>query len=520
MEQLFSSPAAIWVVSVIVAVIHLWALHMLNSLWLRPKRFERLLRAQGLQGDPYSLSCRNSNHTHMQQHEPKSQPFALSNDVAPRVFTSLYHTIAKYGKNSFFWEGTTPKVIITDPQQIKEVFNNIHDFQKPKLSGNAKFLIDGLINYEGEKWAKHRRIINPAFHLEKLKNMLPAFSQSCHDMISTLEGMLSLDGKCEIDVWPFLQNLTREVISRTAFGSSYAEGEKIFELLKMQGYLWMTAQYKNTPILRHLSTSTNKRMRAIQRDMHDSIDVIIKKRGKAMKDGETCNKDLLSILLESNQMEIQGHGNSRTVGMTNQEVIEECKLFYLAGQETTSSLLVWTMILLGRYPEWQTRARQEVLQVFGNQNPNFDGLSQLKIVTMILYEVLRLYPPAVFFSRALQKDVKLGNLSLPAGIRVTMPILFIHLDPDIWGDDAKEFKPERFSEGIAKATKGQVSFYPFGWGPRICIGQNFALLEAKIVLSLLLQHFSFDLSPAYAHAPTVVLSLQPKHGAHIVLHKL
>ena len=141
-------------------------------------------------------------------------------------------------------------------------------------------------------------------------------------------------------------------------------------------------------------------------------------------------------------------------------------------------------------------------------------------VSMILYEVLRLYPPLVYFSRSTKNDVKLGDLSLPAGLQVSIPILLIHQDPDIWGDDATEFKPERFAEGVAKATKGQVSFFPFGWGPRVCIGQNFALLEAKLVLSLLLQRFSFQISPAYAHAPVTVFTLHPKHGAHIILQKL
>ncbi|KAK2354234.1 11-oxo-beta-amyrin 30-oxidase [Trifolium repens] len=105
---------------------------------------------------------------------------------------------------------------------------------------------------------------------------------------------------------------------------------------------------------------------------------------------------------------------------------------------------------------------------------------------MILYEVLRLYPPVLYFNRVLRKDMKVGNVLLPAGTQVSLPIILIHQDNDIWGDDAKEFKPERFAEGIAKATKGQVCYFPFGWGPRICLGQNFALLEAKIVISLLL----------------------------------
>ncbi|KAJ1425234.1 Cytochrome P450 [Sesbania bispinosa] len=517
------STVSICVQTVIVAVIPIWGWLMLNSLWLRPKRLEKLLRAQGLQGESYKLSSLDdSKQKHMlkMQQEAKSKPIALSNDVAPQIFTSVYQTINQYGKNSFLWEGTTPKVIITEPEQIKEVFNKIHDFSKPKFNSVINLLNVGLVQYNGEKWAKHRKIVNPAFHLDKLKNMLPAFLESGHDMISKWKEMLSSDGTCEIDVWPFLQNLTCDVISRTAFGSSYAEGTKIFGLLRRQGYLLMTAVHTHIPMWWLLPTSTKRTMKEMDRDIYNSVEGIIKKRETAMENGEAIKDDLLGILLESNHIENQGHENSKTGGMTNEEVMKECKAFYNAGQETTSTLLVWTMILLARHPEWQARAREEVLQVFGNQNPNFNGLSQLKIVTMVLYEVLRLYPPTIYFTRAVEKDLKLGNLSLPAGIQVSIPILLLHHDRDIWGDDAKQFKPERFSEGIAKVTKGQVSYFPFGWGPRICIGQNFALLEAKIVLSLLLQNFSFELSAAYTHAPTAVLSLQPKHGAQLVLHKL
>lgn len=140
---------------------------------------------------------------------------------------------------------------------------------------------------------------------------------------------------------------------------------------------------------------------------------------------------------------------------------------------------------------------------------------------MILYEVLRLYPSIVATSRRIYDcETKLGDLIIPPGVVVSLSILHAHLDPNVWGDDAKEFNPERFSEGIAKATKGISSYFPFGWGPRICIGQNFALIEAKLVLSMILQRFAFELSPSYTHAPTTLLALQPQNGAYLILHRL
>lgn len=141
-------------------------------------------------------------------------------------------------------------------------------------------------------------------------------------------------------------------------------------------------------------------------------------------------------------------------------------------------------------------------------------------VTMILHEVLRLYPPAPLLNRVVRKDIKLKNLMITAGMQVSVPIISVHRDYELWGDDAKQFNPERFSEGVSKATNGQLSFLPFAAGPRVCIGQNFAMLEAKMALSLMLQHFSFELSPSYAHAPSSVITIHPQFGAHLIVHKL
>ncbi|KAK7324466.1 hypothetical protein VNO77_28029 [Canavalia gladiata] len=498
-----------------------WTWKVLNWLWLKPKRLERLLREQGLQGSPYRILFGDSKDFLKAYNEAVSKPMNLSDDIVPRVSPYFHQSFNKYGKNSFIWLGPIPSVSLLDPELIKDVLNKIHDFPRPDPHPIGKLLATGLANYEGEKWSKHRKIINPAFNLEKLKIMLPIFFRSCNDLITKWEGMLSSDGSCEMDVWPFLQKLTSDVISRAAFGSSYEEGIRIFQLQREQMELALKVIFNiYIPGWRFLPTPTNRRMKEIDKDIKASLKGIINKREKALKAGEATKDDLLGILLESNHKEIQEHENDKNVGMSLEEVIEECKLFYFAGQETTSVLLVWTMVLLSRYPDWQARARDEVMQVFGNQKPDFDGLSNLKIVTMILYEVLRLYPPAIWLTRTVQKDVKLGNLTLPAGVQIFLPIVSVQRDCEFWGDDAKEFNPERFSEGVLKATNGRVSFIPFGWGPRICIGQNFSLLEAKMALSLILQHFSFELSPAYAHAPAMILTLQPQYGAHIILHKL
>ncbi|KAL9227428.1 hypothetical protein vseg_003117 [Gypsophila vaccaria] len=513
------------IISIVFVIVVSLVGKVANWVWLRPKKHEKWLRQQGLPGTSYKLLFGDlKDYSSMRSKAIQRPMTAFSNDYLPRVDAFRYHLATTLGRDYFGWAGPTLMVNIAKPELVKEALTKMHDFRKARLNPIVDKLFPGLVNFEAEKWAKHRKIISPAFHLDKLKLMLPAFHDSCADMIQKWEKIVAEVGSGEVDAWTYFTALSADVISRAAFGSSYEEGQRIFELLKQQTDLSVQMlQSVYFPGLRFIPTARNRRFKQIEDQLQTLLKGIVDKRKEEMEAGEGTKDDLLGILMESNLKEIEKAADinkSRQLGMTLQEVVDECKLFYFAGQETTSVLLVWSMILLSKHQDWQARARDEVVRTFGNDMPNFDGLNHLKTVTMILYEVLRLYPPATQLSRRVYKDTKLGDLSLPANTLMFFPIAFIHRDPEYWGDDAAEFKPQRFSEGISKATGGSNIFFPFGWGPRICIGEKFSMMEAKLALSMILQRFSFELSTSYAHAPMTVIFLQPQHGAQIILHRL
>ncbi|KAL7163721.1 hypothetical protein ACSBR2_039776 [Camellia fascicularis] len=251
----------------------------------------------------------------------------------------------------------------------------------------------------------------------------------------------------------------------------------------------------------------------LEQRIQDSILEIIKKRENAELDN--YGTDLLGLLVKASN---EADENKR---ITVETVVDECKAFYIAGHETTTTLLAWSVLLLAIHTDWQEEARKEVLELFDQQYPNAEGIPKMKKMNMIINESLRLYPPIINITRKVQRKVKLGQLILPANINVIILTLALHLDPQIWGDDVYLFKPERFSEGIAKATNNNPGVYlPFGFGQRSCVGMNFAINETKIALSMILQRYAFTLSPTYTHSPIQVLTVRPQHGIQVKLHAL
>lgn len=139
---------------------------------------------------------------------------------------------------------------------------------------------------------------------------------------------------------------------------------------------------------------------------------------------------------------------------------------------------------------------------------------------MVIQEALRLYPPAAFISREALEEFEMGNIIVPKGVCIWTLIPTLHRDPEIWGPDANEFKPQRFANGVSSACKVPQAYIPFGLGARLCIGKNFAMVQLKLLLCIIISKFSFTLSPNYKHSPAYRMIVEPKHGVHILIEKV
>ncbi|MBA0871773.1 hypothetical protein Goshw_029882 [Gossypium schwendimanii] len=492
-------------------------LKVLYDYWWVPLRIQHFMNSQGLKGPPYKFIHGCNKQINKMRSEALSKPMGLTHDILPRVFPHYYSWINLYGQNYLSWDGAQAQVVTTDPELIKEVLKNSEQtFRKrePQIYV-GRLLGDGLVTTEGEKWAKKRKLANYVFHGESLKNMTPAVIASVETM---LDKWKDKEGE-EIEAFQEFRILTSEVISRTAFGSSYLEGEKIFYMLqKLADIVSRNSNKSRIPILsKFWKTDDDIESEKLAREIQDLVIEIVKKRENKVSSAgaESFGSDFLGLLVKA----FNNSDEKNKISM--EDLVDECKTFYFAGQETVNASLAWAVLVLAIHRDWQDKARREVMEIFGKQNPHSEGLAKLKIMSMIINETLRLYTPLNGIVRRARRQVQVGKLVLPAEVDVLIPNMALHHDPQLWGDDAHLFKPERFEEGIAKATKyNAAAFIPFGMGPRACVGMTFAINETKTALSMILQRYTISLSPAYVHSPAPRITVQPQHGIQVMLNSL
>ncbi|KAK1288778.1 hypothetical protein QJS10_CPB19g00482 [Acorus calamus] len=506
------SPLSLTFLSILLILV---ASRFARSLIWVPWSIERRLRRQGVRGPSrHPISGNAGDIRRLIAAANKAKPIHGDFDHGGVVGPVLPHYelwTRLYGKTFLFWFGSKPRLVVREPELIKEVMlDRAGSFERVRFNPLSKHLFgEGLVGLDGAKWVQHRRVISPAFNIERVKGWVPAIVTSTLKMLEGW-GRDSEGREFELDMHKELHNFTADVISRVAFGSCFEEGKQIFQMQEEQMHLVSIALRSiYIPGFRFLPTKRNRKRWQLDKEIRRLLRNLIEANGEASEN----SKNLLGLMISANKCQ-----EDEKDQMTIDDIIDECKTFYFAGKDTTANLLTWALLLLALHQDWQRKAHEEIFQVCGSHHepPNADHLSHLKILGMIINETLRLYPPAVFLMRQTTKDVRLGGLEIPSGTQLYMPTIAVHRDTQIWGEDAHRFDPSRFIE----QRMHLASFFPFGLGQRICVGQNLALVEAKIALVMVLQRFSLAISPSYVHAPMLLLTLQPQFGAQILLRKI
>ncbi|KAK1678562.1 hypothetical protein QYE76_039410 [Lolium multiflorum] len=509
----------VWtVVAAVAAVLASWALNALVYLVWRPRAITRQLRAQGIGGPGYRFIAGNLAEIKQLRAETAGDALDVgSHDFVPMVQPHFRKWIAMHGRTFLFWLGARPTLCIADVNVVKQVLfdrNGLYpkNFSTPHI---ARLLGKGLVLTDGDDWKRHQKVVHPAFNMDKLKMMTVTMSDCAGSIMSEWKAKLDKGGDVEIELSSQFEELTADVISHTAFGSSYTEGKKVFLAQRELQFLAFSTVFNvQIPGFRYLPTKKNLQISKLDKEVRTMLMNIIKSR-LAAKDTMGYGNDLLGLMLEACAPE---HGENPLLSMD--EIIDECKTFFFAGHDTSSHLLTWTMFLLSTHLEWQEKLRKEVLTECGNNVPTGDMLNKLKLVNMFLLETLRLYGPVLALQRRAGSDLEVGGIRVPEGTGLAIPIATIHRDKEVWGEDANEFKPLRFEKGVTMAAKHPNALLSFSSGPRACIGQNFAMIEAKAVVAMILQRFSFSLSPKYVHAPMDVITLRPRFGLPMILKSL
>ena len=396
------------------------------------------------------------------------------------------------------------RIFLNHPAYIQEVLVVEHSrFHKSELTKRVTqgLLGQGLLISEGDFWRRQRRLMQPSFHRSRVNEYAAKMAETAQRHIQEWR-----DGE-QRDLAGEMMALTLNVAVRTLFGTTLrTEGQQVGRSMTFLMRYQLGRQRSFFRIPETWPTSRNKRARR-ERDFLDSL--VYRFIEERQAEGESNSRnDLLSLLMSA--MDEDG------TQMTPKQLRDETMTLFLAGHETTAQLLAWAWYLLGENPSAEARLHEELSGVLNGRSPEPSDLAKLPYLDALLREVLRLYPPAYITARTSIEPCQIGGYEFPAGSTMLMSQWVMHRDPRFY-DAPEAFRPERWLDGLADRLPAG-SYFPFGDGPRRCIGQGFATLEAAIVIGTLAQRFQFRLAPGHPVEPEPLVTLRPRHGIHMILH--
>jgi cytochrome P450 len=408
--------------------------------------------------------------------------------------------------------GPYQAVVIFHPQAIQRVLqDNQKNYSKetPTYANLSLLVGNGLISSNGDFWLRQRRLMQPAFHRNSINALGEMIVQQTRQILDGLEA--SAESGQTVNLSHELMNLTLGVATQSLFGSPVRDvdgklGENISFLMSDTAFRFEHPFYP--PLW--FPAPRNRQFNAAMQRLDSVIYGII--AGRRKQGGEQNN--LLDLMMQSELEADQGTG-AGPQQMTDRQLRDEVVTLFLAGHETTAVSLCWTLYLLSQHPDVEARLRGELDQVLAGRTPTLEDLPRLDYTRMVRDESMRLYPPAwVTERKALGEDVLCGY-QIPAGTILGITQFVTHRHPEFW-EDPEAFDPERFSPERS-AGRHSYAFFPFGGGPRLCLGKNLALLEIQLTLAMLLQRFRFELEPGWQVKTEPELSLRLKGGLRMRL---
>jgi cytochrome P450 len=396
--------------------------------------------------------------------------------------------------------------LITNPRDVRHVLqDNARNYHKSPLYNKLRLSIgNGLVTSEDDFWLRQRRIAQPAFHRQRIASLAEVMAQAAREAAVRWDAIAA--GGRPVDVAEEMMRLTRTVVLRALLGGDLGP------FADQVDHAWAVLNehigksFWSLGLTDHLPTPSRRRFEAARAVLQGAVDYIIGERRRHPSD----RADLLSMLMASRDEETGE-------GMTDHQLRVEVTTFLLAGQETTSLALTWTWYLLSQHPEARQRLEAEIDAVLDGRQPGFVDLAVMPYTRMVIDEALRLYPPAWGFSRQALADDEPGGFHLPRGwLAFVMPYV-LHRLPEYW-EDPERFDPERFSPERS-ADRPKFVYLPFGAGPRQCIGNHFALIEAHLVVATLAQRFRLRLVPDHPVEPWPLITLRPRFGMQMFIER-
>ncbi|TGL60905.1 cytochrome P450 [Leptospira sarikeiensis] len=422
----------------------------------------------------------------------KALPYVSKLAKDPIGFFQLMHS--KFGKSVRFGLKTVTFHLISQPEDIRRVLqeNNQNYHKGVFYKELGRILGKGLLNSEGEFWKKQRKLIQPSFHKQRISEFVEIMAHETTKMSNNWKNTSKLDISKE------MMRLTFEIVGKTLFRTdveSYAA--RIESSLTVALELVTKRITKIFPFPFSWPTPDNLRLKRALKDMHSVVDELIAERKK------NPSNDLISMLLE-----VRDEETGET--MSEIQVRDEAITLLLAGHETTANALSWGLYLLSKHPDICQKVREEANRVLTDKTPTLEDVQKLAYTRKVLDEILRMYPPAWVIERTAMGPDNVGGFDVEKGTNISICIFNMHRNPEFW-ENPDKFDPDRFDEERS-ADRPKYAYLPFGGGPRICIGNIFALTEATLILAMLVKNYKFEVDPNHPVVMEPLVTLRPKYG--------